>query len=74
VFERMHAAAQAFTDGCVWGSAGAFRAAEVYQAFTTMRAMQQPMVQWLSDSATTLSTYARDTKSLSQDADQDPAG
>jgi hypothetical protein len=74
VSERMHAAAQAFTDGSISGSSGAFGATEVDQAFTTMRAMQQQMAQWLSDSAMTLSIYAHDTKSLFQDADQDLAG
>lgn len=74
VSERMHSAARSFAHGSVDGPTGAFGAAEVDQAFATMRAMQQQMAQWLSDSAMTLSTYAHDTKSSFQDVDQDLAG
>jgi hypothetical protein len=74
VSERMHAAAGSFAHGLVDGPAGAFGAAEVDQAFATMRVMQRQMSQWLSDSAMTLSTYSRDTKSTFADADHDLAG
>ena len=54
VSERMHSAAGSFVRGSVDGATGAFGAAEVDQAFAMMRAMQQQMAQWLSDSAMTL--------------------
>ena len=63
-----------FTGASLPTEGGASGAEDVAQAFATFRTAQQRSDEWLADTSRTLREYAKDTKSLFADADDDLAG
>jgi hypothetical protein len=53
---------------------GASGSGDVAQAFATFRTAQERSAEWLADTSRTLGEYAKDTRSLMADADDDLAG
>ncbi|MCS6560280.1 MULTISPECIES: hypothetical protein [Curtobacterium] len=74
VHGALEKATATFAGASVPSEGGAFGADDVAQAFATFRTAQQRSDSWLADTSRTLGQYARDTKSLFADADDDLAG
>lgn len=67
-------ATSTFTGASLPAEGGASGAEDVAQAFATFRTAQQRSDEWLADTSRTLGEYAKDTKSLFADADDDLSG
>lgn len=67
-------ATDTFSDASLPAEGGASGSGDVAQAFATFRTAQQRSDEWLADTSRTLREYAKDTKSLFADADDDLAG
>lgn len=70
VHHALSRAAQTFAASAVPRDGGAFGAEDVTQAFATFRRSQERADEWLANTSRTLAQYARDTRSLVQDADE----
>lgn len=74
VHGALERATETFSGDALPVEGGAFGADDVAQAFATFRTAQQRSAEWLADTSRTLGQYAKDTKSLVADADNDLAG
>ncbi|MDT0234433.1 hypothetical protein [Curtobacterium sp. BRB10] len=74
VHGALEKATETFSGDALPAEDGAFGADDVAQAFATFRTAQQRSAEWLADTSRTLGQYAKDTKSLFADTDDDLAG